>query len=70
MNGPFKLKYKNSSFPFKKEDDPIEDHPAILTDKEKAKLSEKFRDRDFIRERFNIEIQKRKNLESTKETSV
>ena len=57
MTTPFKLKYNNSAFPFKTKTD-----PAILTDKEKAKLTKKFHDRDFVKEKFNTMKWKRKNI--------
>tara|TARA_R110000823_G_scaffold140417_1_gene270394 strand:- start:693 stop:893 length:201 start_codon:yes stop_codon:yes gene_type:complete len=57
MTTPFKLKYKNSAFPFRTKAD-----PAILTDKEKAKLTQKFQDRDFVKEKFNTTKMKRKNI--------
>jgi len=43
----------------KKEEKP---DPAILTGKEKTKLTKKFHDRDFTREKFNIAKFKRKNI--------
>ena len=49
--------------PFKQKEEKYKPDPAILTDKEKAKLTEKFRDRDFIKEKFNIMKWKKKNIQ-------